>query len=87
MLADALASNVSMLSLDLSSNRIGNAGAIALAAALHFNSTLVDLQLGGNHIGVCVGIYLTTHVSCMHLSVLCPVLNPMNAACVCICRR
>jgi Ran GTPase-activating protein (RanGAP) involved in mRNA processing and transport len=51
LIADGLASNSSLLCLDLSDNKIGSAGALALAEALHSNKTLAELQLSNNRIG------------------------------------
>eukprot|EP01063_Lacrimia_lanifica_P035846 TRINITY_DN6948_c0_g1_i1.p1 TRINITY_DN6948_c0_g1~~TRINITY_DN6948_c0_g1_i1.p1 ORF type:complete len:341 (+),score=129.47 TRINITY_DN6948_c0_g1_i1:73-1095(+) len=50
VLADALVTNTSVTHLDLSMNRIGDAGARALAAALERGDALMDVRLDGNFI-------------------------------------
>jgi hypothetical protein len=51
VLSKALASNRSLLDLDLGRNDLGDAGAAALATALAKNAALLTLYLGGNAIG------------------------------------
>lgn len=59
MIAEALAVNSCLLTLDLSNNKLGNVGAIALAEALHSNKLLAELQLNNNRIGgMCSGTLL-----------------------------
>ncbi|KAF9956626.1 hypothetical protein BGZ72_002637 [Mortierella alpina] len=50
-LAEALKTNLSLTTLDLQGNAIGNDGAKALAAALEINSTMTTLNLTDNDIG------------------------------------
>ena len=50
-LADALGVNATLLSLNLTNNAIGDAGAAALGAVLEHNQTLSELDLGNNNIG------------------------------------
>jgi Ran GTPase-activating protein (RanGAP) involved in mRNA processing and transport len=51
-LAEALATNVSVLDLDCSLNDIGDEGAIAVASALRVNTTLSVIELSANQINV-----------------------------------
>jgi hypothetical protein len=53
LLAGGLSSNRTLLCLDLSSNKIGDAGALAIAQALSGNgsSALAELNLNQNCIG------------------------------------
>ncbi len=41
--------NVTLTTLDLDKTKIGDLGALALAAALRHNTTLTSLLLGGTH--------------------------------------
>ena len=50
-LTDPLTRNKTLLHLNLSSNKIGNQGCIALATSLRLNRTLLTLSLTGNTIG------------------------------------
>lgn len=51
LIAEGLAANKMLTSLDLSNNKIRDMGAIALAEALHNNKTLKELKLSNNRIG------------------------------------
>jgi serine/threonine protein kinase/Ran GTPase-activating protein (RanGAP) involved in mRNA processing and transport len=51
-LAEALATNYTLMSLDVSSNALGVEGAKAMAGALTKNSTLMSLDMASNRIGV-----------------------------------
>lgn len=51
LIAEGLAVNRTLITLDLSKNKISDMGALALAEALHTNTTLKELQLNGNSIG------------------------------------
>ena len=51
LLAEALALNSTMVTLNLTGHAVGDVGAAALADALTCNATLVSLQLGHNEIG------------------------------------
>ena len=51
MIGDRQRANPRLLSLNLNGNRIGDAGACAIADALRMNRTLLSLGLAGNGIG------------------------------------
>jgi len=51
LLSDALKSNTTLTTLDLSHNSIGDSGAESLSDALKSNSTLTTLYLNNNSIG------------------------------------
>ena len=50
-MGNALKENAALQFLDVSSNRVGAAGAAALAEGLQENQTLRSLQINGNPIG------------------------------------
>jgi V8-like Glu-specific endopeptidase/Ran GTPase-activating protein (RanGAP) involved in mRNA processing and transport len=50
--AEALAANTTLVTLNLSSNEIGDSGAVALGETLKTNITLTSLDLDNNQIGV-----------------------------------
>jgi len=60
LIAGGLASNRALLSLDLAHNCISDMGALALAEALHANTTLTELKLDGNRIGGAAGRQLAS---------------------------
>ena len=51
MIGAALTVNCSLTSLDLHCNKIGDAGAAAIAEALKVNDVLTKLKLNGNNLG------------------------------------